>query len=72
MHFTANIEGPDRLGLRELCQRFCNQQWHENGMTPEQTAENLLDQFKQSVLDDLNRLTVEGWDGNSIDNKSDA
>jgi hypothetical protein len=49
--FTITTEGQNRLGLRELCQRYVDGQWHAAHMTDEQAAEALLDQFKRAVAD---------------------
>ena len=37
--FTVTTEGQNRLGLRELCQQFADEQWVAVPMTPEQAAE---------------------------------
>jgi hypothetical protein len=47
--FIAEIEGPNRPRLRELCETWCNEQWVAAHMTPEQAAESLLDCFKRAV-----------------------
>jgi len=57
--FTVTTEGQNRLGLRELCQRYVDEQWVAAHMTDEQAAESLLDQFKRTVGAELELLTVE-------------
>ena len=57
--FTVSTEGQNRLGLRELCQRYVDEQWVAAHMTDEQAAESLLDQFKRAVRAELELLTVE-------------
>jgi len=57
--FAVATEGANRLGLRELCQRYVDDQWHAAHMTDEQAAESLLDQFKRAVRAELELLTVE-------------
>lgn len=54
----AKTEGQNRLGLRELCESFCNDQWIAAHMTPEQAAESVLEQFKRTVLAELQMLEV--------------
>ena len=56
--FTVTTEGQNRLGLRELCERYVNDQWLAAHMTPEQAAESVLDQFKRAVLAELELLDV--------------
>ena len=60
--FTFTTEGQNRLGLRELCQRYVDDQWVADYMTDEQAAESLLDQFKRAVRVELELLTVEATD----------
>ena len=36
--FVVTTEGPNRLGLRELCEQFANDQWSAAHMTAEQAA----------------------------------
>jgi len=51
--FTVTTEGQNRLGLRELCEAWCNQQCVAAHMTPEQAAQALLGMFKQAVRQEL-------------------
>jgi hypothetical protein len=37
-HLTAKMEGPNRLVLRELQQRYADEQWVAAHMTPQQAA----------------------------------
>ena len=57
--FCVSTEGQNRLGLRELCERYVNEQWYAAHMTPEQAAESLLDQFKRAVRAELEMLAIE-------------
>jgi len=57
--FTATTEGPNRLGLRELLQRYANEQWVADQMTPEQAAESVLDCFKRAVRQELELLAAQ-------------
>jgi hypothetical protein len=59
---VVTTEGQNRLGLRELCQRYVDEQWFAVHMTDEQAAESLLDQFKRTVRAELELLTVEATD----------
>jgi hypothetical protein len=57
--FTAKTEGQNRLGLRELCEAWCNDQWVAAHMTPDQAAESLLDCFQRAVRQELELLEVD-------------
>ena len=57
-HFVATTEGPNRLGLRELLQRYASEQWVAVHMTPEQAAESVLDCFKRAVRQELELLEL--------------
>jgi len=57
--FTVTTEGENRLGLREVCQRYVDDQWVADHMTDEQAAESLLDQFRRAVRQEWEMLTVE-------------
>lgn len=48
-HFTVTTEGQNKLGLREVLERYVNEQWLADHMAPEQAAESVLDQFKRAV-----------------------
>ena len=63
VEFIVTTEGPDRLGLRDLCQRFADERWTAGHMTPEQAAESVLDEFKRAVRQELELLQVEGVEG---------
>jgi hypothetical protein len=58
MQFTVTTEGRDNLGLRQLAEDFANQQWVPDHYTPEQATEFALDQFKRTVLSELELLVV--------------
>ena len=58
-HFTATTEGPNRLGLCELLQRYANEQWVAHHMTDEQAAESVLDCFKRAVRQELELLDLD-------------
>lgn len=57
--FIVTTEGENRLGFRELCEEYANDQWLAAHMTPEQAAESVLDQFKRAVRGELELLEVE-------------
>ena len=57
--FIAKTVGRNRLGLRELCEQYANDQWVAAHMTPEQAAESVLDQFKRAVMQELELLELE-------------
>ena len=59
LSFTAKTDGPNRLGLRALLERYANEQWVAVHMTPEQAAESVLDCFKRAVLQELKLLDLE-------------
>ena len=52
-HFTVTTEGQNKLGLREVCERYVSEQWLADHMTPEQAAEPVLAQFKRAVAAEL-------------------
>lgn len=64
--FVVTTEGPDRLGLRELCEQFANDQWSAAHMTPEQAADALREQFRRAVLQELELLQVECVDNEAV------
>ena len=57
-HFNAATEGLNRLGLRELLQRYADDQWVAAHMTEEQAAESVLDCFKRAVAQELQLLEL--------------
>lgn len=57
--FVVTTEGLNRLGLREICEQFANDQWSAAHMTPEQAAEALREQFRRVVLQELELLQIE-------------
>ena len=56
--FTVTTEGENRLGLRELCERYVNDQWFAAHASDELAAEALLDQFKRAARQELELLEV--------------
>ena len=56
--FTVTTEGENRLGLRELCEQYVNDQWFAVHASDELAAEALLDQFKRAVRGELELLDV--------------
>ena len=56
--FTATTEGPNRLRLRELLQRYADEQWVADHLTDEQVAESMLDCFKRAVAQELELLDL--------------
>lgn len=57
--FVVTTEGQNRLGLREICEQFANDQWSAAHMTPEQASDALKEQFRRAVLQELELLQVE-------------
>ena len=53
-NFTVTTEGQNKLGLREVCERYVNEQWLADHMTPEQAEESVLEQFKRRSLRNWN------------------
>ena len=53
-----NTEAQYCFALRELCQRYCDERWFTNHMTPKQAAESVLDEFKRAVRQELELLEV--------------
>ena len=56
MTVVVATEGQNRLGLRELCERYVNDQWFAAHASDELAAEALLDQVKRAVRDALELL----------------
>lgn len=65
--FVVTTEGPNRLGLRELCEQFANDQWSAAHMTPDRAAEALREQFRRAVLKELELLEVKCTENNPQD-----
>ena len=57
--FTAKTDGRNRLGLRELCEQYANDQWVAAHMTSEQAAESVLDCFRKAGMQELKLLELE-------------
>jgi hypothetical protein len=57
--FTVTTEGENRLGLRELCQQFADDEWVADHLTDEEAGESVLDRFKRTVRAELELLKVE-------------
>ena len=57
-HFTANTEGQNRLGLREMLQRYADEQWVANQLTKEQAAASVLGTFKRAVIQEIKLLEL--------------
>jgi hypothetical protein len=62
-HFVARTEGQNHLGLRDLCQRYCDERWFAAHMKTGQAADSLLDEFKKAVRQELELLEVECVEG---------
>ena len=54
--YIVTTEGQNRLGLRELCERYVNDQWFAAHASDELAAEALLEQFKRAVRQELELL----------------
>jgi hypothetical protein len=48
-NFNFTTEGQYRLGLRELCQQFADEQWVAVHLPAVQAAESVLREFKRAV-----------------------
>jgi hypothetical protein len=53
--FIVTTEGGNRLGLRELCQRFADKRWMA---APEPAAASMLSEFKRAVYGEVELLAV--------------
>jgi len=62
MRFTVTCHGSDSLGLRDLLERFANEQWFPAHVTREEAAVIVLDQFKRTIAQTLalSAVTAEG------------
>jgi hypothetical protein len=56
--FTATTEGHNRLGLRDLLQRYADEQWVADHLTPDQAAASVPDCFKLAVRQELEMLDL--------------
>jgi hypothetical protein len=56
--FIVTTEGQNRFGLRELCQRFADEQWVATHLKPDVAAESVLKEFKRLVKQELELLEV--------------
>ena len=56
--FIVTAEGQNRLGLRERCQQFADEQWVAVHLPSEQAAESVLKEFKRLVRQELELLEV--------------
>jgi hypothetical protein len=71
MRFSVTTEGPNRLGLMEVCQRFANDEWTPTHFNVEQASVFILDQFRRAVLAEIEMLTVDATP-DSLDRESAA
>jgi hypothetical protein len=56
--FTVTTEGPNRLGPREFCQQFVDEQWVAVHLPADQAAESVLREFKRAVRAELELLEL--------------
>ena len=56
--FVVTTDGKNRLGLRELCEGFVNQLWVPAHLADEQAAAFALDQFRRTLLAELEMIDV--------------
>lgn len=61
--FVVTTEGKNRLGLRELCERFVNDLWVPAHLADEQAAAFAVDQFRRTLLAELEMIDVSCSDG---------
>jgi len=59
VRFTVTCHGNDPLSLREILERFANEQWQAAHVTREEAAEIVLDQFKRTVAQALATMEVQ-------------
>jgi hypothetical protein len=67
--FVVTTDGKNRLGLRELCQRFVNELWVPAHLADEQAAAFALDQFRRTLLAELEMIDVSCSDDRSSEVK---
>ena len=56
--FVASTEGRNRLGMKELCQKFLDELQMPTCLTKDEAAQYVLDLFKRSVASELEMLDV--------------
>jgi hypothetical protein len=56
--FIVTTEGQNRLGIRELCQRFADEQWVADHLTSEQASESVLIDLSAPLRQELELLEV--------------
>jgi hypothetical protein len=54
--FIVTTEGQNRLGFRQFCQRFVDEQWVAVHLPTDQAAESVLREFKRAVRAALDLL----------------
>ena len=59
MPFTATTTGPDTLGLRAILEDFARRQWIPDHLDDRQRADWVLDQFRRTVMGEMEMLVVE-------------
>lgn len=57
--FMVRSDGTNQLGLRELCQRFTDERWIAGRLTPDQSSEAVLDEFKRALHAEAEMLDIE-------------
>ena len=57
--FKATAEGSDKLGLREILEKYANDQWLPAHCTDEQKCAIVLDQLKRQITQELKLLVLE-------------
>ena len=58
MEFRCSTTGSDSLGLKDLLERFANDQWIGNHYTPEQAVSFVVDRFKRRIAADLEMIEL--------------
>ncbi len=56
--FKATTEGTDKLGLRDVLERYANDQWLPDHYNEQQRVGIVLDQFKRQVQQELKLLVL--------------
>lgn len=57
--FQITHHGEDKLGMREILQRYADDQWFAEHYTSKQAADALLDRFKRVIAAELELIEVE-------------
>jgi hypothetical protein len=59
MHFTVTCHGNDPLALREVLERFANEQWLPTHVTRDEATEIIVDQFSRAIAQAMAVMDVQ-------------